>query len=185
MTGQKAWGERSELHNRCQGVRQPIPCKHSALFMNIERGQSSGENIPCLYGSIGATNVPQFGFATHTKRVPQSRPKRWDQADTNLADKNWFPKWGCQRTFWTQLVCSLNDRTTASSSSKRRSNTLITPSAKLASKTDDGPRSEAIAVTGLSELVSKSCGCPVGFGSQVKLNIRVPVTGPLYERPTP
>jgi hypothetical protein len=138
----------------------PLPSKHSALCMNIECGQSPREEVPSLHSSIGATNVPYFDFPVQTRTTRQPTHS-CSETDTNLADTNWFPNWGCQRTFWTQLVCSLNDRTTASSSSKRRSNTLITPSAKLASKTEDGPRSEAIAVTGLSELVSRSCECSV------------------------
>jgi len=44
----------------------------------------------------------------------------------------------------------------ASSSSNRRSNTFTVPSAKLATNVVEDPWSDAMAVTGLSELVSRS-----------------------------
>jgi len=44
----------------------------------------------------------------------------------------------------------------ASSSSNRRSNTFTVPSAKPATNVVEDPWSDAMAVTGLSELVSRS-----------------------------
>ena len=73
-----------------------------------------------------------------------------------LADKNCPLSLGCQRTFWTHAAWSEYLRTTASSSSIRRSNTFTTPSAKLAINLCELPPLEAMAVTGLLEFVSRS-----------------------------
>ena len=79
-----------------------------------------------------------------------------DQVRGYLADKNYPLSWGCQRTFCTHDVWSEYDRMTVSSYSSRRSNTLTTPLAKLAMKVCKLPLLETIAVTGLSEFVSRS-----------------------------
>lgn len=123
--------------------------------MRIKGWQTMGVEVPCHRRIICTPQIEQLDLAIQA--IYTIRINRFGcNSRTCLADKNCPLSFGCQRTFWTHDAWSEYNRTTASSSSNRRSNTLTTPSAKLAMKVCELPLSEASAVTGLSEFVSRS-----------------------------
>lgn len=125
------------------------------MIMHIERRQSMWMHIPRLQCLFTSPDVPKLHLTIHSGLHVNVC---WHASKTITydPDKKCPLSKGCHLTFCTHDTWSLYSRTTASSSSIRRSKTLMTPSAKLARNVDVDASSETIAVTGLSELVSIS-----------------------------
>jgi hypothetical protein len=138
-----------------RGMLMNLRGENARLGMYIEGGHAIWLQVP-RFDRVRTTKIPKL-YITIQAVEPMSHENycwRKEALFSDLADK--MPPDGCHRTFWTQDVCSEYVLTIEPSSSNRRSNILTTPSAKLATKVWDDPWSEEIAVTGLSELVSKS-----------------------------
>lgn len=125
--------------------------------MDVEGGEAMRLSAPCFTGIVRTAQVEQLHLTVKTNyRQSELHISSADALESYLADINCAPNVGCQRTFDTHDAWSAYVRTMASSSSNRRSKTLTTPSAKLATNVWDDPESDEMAVTGLSEFVSKS-----------------------------
>jgi hypothetical protein len=116
-----------------------LRCENTRLAVYIECGHTTWIQVPRLASCVRTTKVPELHFAIQAvgPYVTSEMLLKKGTVFSDLADK--IPPDGCQRTFCTQDVCSEYVLTIESSSSNRRSNTLTTPSAKLATKVWDDP----------------------------------------------
>ncbi|SRR5260221_6252787 len=115
--------------------------KHSSLKVQIECRQSALVIVPRRNRDVWPTYIKELHFPIQTENT-LSEPLDTIVIlfkKTDLADTMWPFILGCHRAFWTHEVCSEYDRTTASSSSNLRSNTLTPPSPKPATKVCDEP----------------------------------------------
>lgn len=73
--------------------------------MNVKHFEALGAHLPQVDRAVVPTKIPQLHLSIQARVMSSAAGGAHAGEATHLAEKNWPPRNGCQRTFWTQDVC--------------------------------------------------------------------------------